>query len=187
MDGSGAGVLAVGLVLCFFGMRSLHLAVPACGFALGWLLAEAFDAQVLPALVIAVAVAVVSWVVVGLVLRTGLFFVGAVAGAVIGAKLFGLLERGDRSVVLAVLFVAAVGALAGVAAARYHDAVLVVVCALAGAALALNGLARVFPDALGFLRDPGSPTQSALVAVAWIVLAVLGWSVQRRRVVRTAG
>jgi hypothetical protein len=30
-----------------------------------------------PALVIAVAVAVVIWVVVGLVLRTGLFFVGA--------------------------------------------------------------------------------------------------------------
>ena len=42
MNGSGLGVLAVGLLLCFAGIRSLNLAVLASGFAVGWLVTKLF-------------------------------------------------------------------------------------------------------------------------------------------------
>ena len=41
---SGLGALVVGLVLCFVGVKWLPVAVLACGFALGWLLTEPFNA-----------------------------------------------------------------------------------------------------------------------------------------------
>ena len=57
MDVSGLGVLAVGLVLCFSGRRSLQVAVLASGFALGCLVAEVLGAQLLTTAVAAVVAA----------------------------------------------------------------------------------------------------------------------------------
>ncbi|GAA2986556.1 hypothetical protein [Actinokineospora diospyrosa] len=177
MDVSGVVVIAVGVVLCFLGVRSLHLAVIASGLALGWLLAEPFDAGPGAAVIIAVAVAALAWVLVVLVFRTGLFFVGALAGAIIGVKLVGLFQGTD--IVLAVLFVAATGFLTGLAVQRYRLPMVAVACALGGAGLALSGLARTFPDALGFLREPAAGWQAVVAGAAWIALGAVGWSAQR--------
>ncbi|GEL21093.1 hypothetical protein PSU4_00470 [Pseudonocardia sulfidoxydans NBRC 16205] len=180
METTGLGVLVVGLLLCFAGARSLNLAVLASGFAVGWLLTEPFDATVLTALVVAAAAAVGAWALAHLVFRVALFFVGGLAGAVIGAKVFGLLQPDGGSVLLAVLFVAATAFIGGLVTQRFRQTALAVVCALGGAGLVLSGLARAFPDALGFLRTPVSAWQSAIAAVAWIGLAVVGWLTQRR-------
>jgi hypothetical protein len=182
MDGSGLGVLAVGLVLCFLGVRSLHLAVATSGFALGWLLSEALGASILTTFLIAVAAAIAAWLLAVFVFRTALFFVGAMCGGVIGAKLFGLLEQDSGNIVLAVLFVLASAFVFGVAVQRFRHGVLSLACALAGAGLALTGLGTAFPEVLGFLRYPQLPWQTVVTAAGWLVLAGAGWAVQRRMV-----
>jgi hypothetical protein len=179
---SGVGPLLVGLVLCFVGVKSLHVAVLAAGFGLGWLITEPFNASLGVALVVALATAVVAWVLATFVFRAALFFVGLIAGAVIGAKLFGLLGGNDQSVVLCVIFVAAVAFVSGIATQRFHTTVLTAVCAFGGAGLVLSGAARAFPDTLGFLRTPTSTTETVVATLAWVVLAILGWLVQRRLV-----
>ncbi|MBM7774278.1 hypothetical protein JOD54_004482 [Actinokineospora baliensis] len=174
---SGVFAMAVGIVLCFFGVRSLHLAVVASGLALGWLLAEPFDAGQGAALIIAVAVAALAWVLVVVVFRTGLFFIGALTGAIIGAKLLGLFQGTD--IVLAILFAASTGFLTGLAVQRYRLPMVALACALGGAGLALSGLAWTFPDALGFLREPAAGWQAVVAGTAWIALGAVGWSAQR--------
>ena len=182
MDGSGLGVLAVGLVLCFLGVRSLHLAVVTSGFALGWLLAEPLGASVPTAFLIGVAAAIGAWVLAVLVFRTALFFVGAMCGGVIGAKLYGLLEQDGGNIVLAVLFVLAAAFIIGFAVQRFSHGMLSLACALGGAGLALSGLARTFPEVLGFLRYPQLPWHTVVTAAGWLALAWAGWAVQRRAV-----
>ncbi len=182
MDITGLGVLAVGLLLCFAGVRSLTMAVLASGFAVGWLVTEPFGATFLTALIVAVAAAIAAWALAHLVFRVALFFVGGLAGAVVGAKLFGLLQPEPGNVVLAVLFVAAMAFIGGFATQRFRQTALIVACALGGAGLILSGLARAFPDALGFLRAPDATWSTVLAALAWIAVAVAGVVVQRRLV-----
>jgi len=179
---TGVGLLVVGLLLCFVGLRSLHLAVLASGFALGWLVAEGLGSSVAVATVVAVCAAVVGWVLATLVFRAGLFVVGGIAGGVIGAKLFGLLDGDDGNVLLAVIFVVAVAVLTGLAAQRFHETAAIGACAFGGAGLALSGLARIWPDALDFLRTPDTTAESVISAAVWLVLGAAGWSVQRRLV-----
>jgi hypothetical protein len=180
VDASGLGVLAVGLVLCFLGVRSLRGAVLASGFALGWLLAEPFGAGLATAFIVAGAAALAGVLLATLVFRVAFFFVGAIAGAVIGAKLFGILQQGEGSVVIAVLFVLASAFLAGLAAQRFTTTALAVVCAAGGAGLVLSGIARTIPGTLGFLRIPNVTWEAIVAAVAWIALATIGCIVQRR-------
>jgi hypothetical protein len=177
---TGVGAALVGLLLCFAGLRSLHLAVLASGFALGWLFAESLDGSLAVVAVVALSAAVVAWVLAVVVFKAALFVVGGIAGGVIGAKLFGLLQPDEGNALLAVLFVLAVAALSGLATQRFHGAVLAWACAFGGAALTLNGAARALPDALGFLRTPDTAVQAVLAMAAWLVLGVTGWSVQRR-------
>jgi hypothetical protein len=181
---SGLGALVVGLVLCFVGVKWLPLAVLASGFALGWLLTEPFNASLGVAFGIALAAAVAAWVLATFVFRAALFFVGLIAGGVIGAKLFGLLQGNDHNILLGLIFVVAVGFISGIATQRFHNTVLTAVCALGGAGLALSGVARAFPDTLGFLRTPTSTAETVIATVVWLVLAILGWLVQRRLVKR---
>src|SRR4051794_7540659 len=183
---AGVGVLAVGLVLCFAGVASLHLAVLASGFALGWLVAESLGGSVAVTVIVAGCAAVVAWVLSTLVFRAALLVVGGVAGGVIGAKLYGLLEGGDGNVVLAILFALAVAVLTGLAAQRFHETALIWACAFGGAGLALSGLARIWPDTLGFLRTPDTTAEAVIDAAAWIALGTLGWSVERRWIRRKA-
>jgi hypothetical protein len=178
VDASGIGVIAVGLVLCLFGVRSPHLAVITGGLALGWLVTEPFGPSLLTAFVVAGAAGLVAWIVAGLVFRAGLFFVGALAGSVIGAKLFGLF-RGD-SVILEILFVAAVAVLAGLAAQNLPRTVAGAACALGGAGLVLSGVAMLLPATASVLRHPAGAWQAVVAGVAWVALAVVGWVSQRR-------
>lgn len=177
---SGVGVIAVGLLLCFGGMFSLHLAVLASGFALGWLVAEALGGSLAVIATVAGCGAVVAWVLATLVFRAGMLVVGGIAGGVIGAKLFGLLEGDDGNVLLGIVFVLAVAVLTGLAAQHFHEAALVWACAFGGAGLVLSGVARVWPDTLGFLRTPDTTAEAVIDAAAWLALGATGWSVQRR-------
>ena len=177
---TGVGVAVVGLLLCFAGRLSIHLAVLASGFALGWLLAEALGGSPGVAAVVAACAAVVGWVLVVFVFRAALFFIGVIAGGVIGAKLFGLLEGDDGNVVLAIIFVLAVAVLTGLAVQRFREAAVIWACAFGGAGLALSGVARIWPDTLSFLREPHSAAQAVISAAAWLVLGAVGWSVQQR-------
>ncbi|MGY1641500.1 hypothetical protein ACI782_10250 [Geodermatophilus sp. SYSU D00703] len=179
---TGVGVVVVGLLLCFAGRLSIHLTVLASGFALGWLLAESLGGSPGVAVVVAACSAVVAWVLATFVFRAALFVVGAFAGGVIGAKLFGLLQGDDGNVVLAILFVVAVAVLTGLATQRFRETAVIWACALGGAGLALSGLARVWPDTLGFLRTPDTTAEAVIDTAAWLVLGVCGWSVQRRLV-----
>ncbi len=42
MDSSGLIALLVGVLLCFYGIRSVNLALLAAGFSVGYLIADAF-------------------------------------------------------------------------------------------------------------------------------------------------
>jgi hypothetical protein len=161
--------------------RSLNLAVLASGFAVGWLITEPFNASVITALIIALAAAAGAWILAHLVFRVALFFVGGLAGALVGAKIFGLLQPDNRSVVLVILFVAATAFIGGFVTQRFRRVALAVVCALGGAVLVMSGLARTFPGTLGFLRDPDAAWQAVTAALAWIALAAAGWVTQRQR------
>ena len=119
--GTGLVVLAVGVLLCFFGIRSVNLALLASGFGLGYFVADATGASTGTALLVAAGVAVVLWLVVSLVFRFATFVVGIAAGAVIGAKLWSALGSSGTSVVLGgvlVLSVAIASATARVPAAN---------------------------------------------------------------------
>jgi hypothetical protein len=179
---TGVGLAVVGLLLCFAGLRSIHLAVLASGFALGWLVAEGLGASLAVTAIVALCAAVVGWVLATLVFRAALFVVGGIAGGVIGAKLFGLLEGDDGNALLAVIFVVAVAVLTGLAAQQFHETAAVWACAFGGAGLALSGVARIWPQALGFLRTPHTAVEGVVSAAVWVALGALGWSVQRRLV-----
>jgi hypothetical protein len=81
-----------------------------------------------------------------------------------------------------ILFVAATAFIGGLVTQRFRRVALAAICALGGAALALSGLARIFPGELGFLRDPDAAWQAVTAALAWLVLAAAGWATQRNRV-----
>ena len=66
---TGVGVLVVGLLLCFAGRLSIHLAVLLSGSALGWLLADSLGASAGVAAVVAGCSAVVAWVLATFVFR----------------------------------------------------------------------------------------------------------------------
>jgi hypothetical protein len=184
---TGVGLAVVGLLLCFVGLRSIHLAVLASGFALGWLLAEGLGGSLAVAAIVAVCVAVVGWVLATVVFRAALFVVGGIAGGVIGAKLFGLLDGDDGNVLLAVIFVVAVAVLTGLAAQRFHETAAIWACAFGGAGLTLSGVARIWPDTLDFLRTPDTTAEAVVSAAVWLVLGALRWSVQRRLVRQHSG
>lgn len=176
---SGWVIVVVGVLLCFAGVASTHLAVLVCGFGLVWLLADLFGASTGVALLVGLGGAVIAWVVVTLVLKTALFFMGGLTGAVIGARLYALLQPTDGNVVVAVVFVLAAAALSGWLAARWSTHVLLWLTAIGGAGLVLSGAGRAV-DGLSWLRAPVSPTQVVGVAAVWVALVVAGWSVQRR-------
>ncbi len=177
---SGWVVLAVGVVLCFFGVGSVHLALLASGFGVGWLLANLFNASAGVALLIGLGGAVIAWVVVTLVFKVARFVVGVIAGSIIGAKLYAILSPGSNSVVLAVLVVVATAIVCGFLADRYRGRVLVWATAIGGAGLILSSLGTIWPSGLGFLRHPTEGGQQWASTGFWVLLTLAGWLTQRR-------
>jgi hypothetical protein len=175
---TGVVGLVVGLVLCFFGVGSLHLAVLGSGFALGWLIAGVFDANTTTTVLVGLGCAVAAWILVSLVFRFGALFVGAVAGGVIGARIFSLFVTGSNKVLLTVVWVAVFAGLSGLLAMRYRGRYLMWATAPGGAGLALAGLGQIAPDALEFLRHPETALEGVLSFGAWLALGLLGRSIQ---------
>lgn len=178
--GSALVVVAVGVLLCFFGIRSVNLALLASGFAVGYLVGDALGESTGTALVVGAVTAVLVWLVVSLVFRFAAVVVGLVAGAVIGAKLWSALATGGTSPVLGFVLVAAVAVASATLAEKYHRRALLWLTVLGGASVLTTGLALLWPSALGFLRRPDEGVEQVLMLVVWLALAAAGWVVQRR-------
>ncbi len=180
--GSAVVLALVGAILCFFGARSVRLAVLVAGFGATWILADVFGASTATTLVIAVVGAIGAWVLTLLFSKFVLFVAGLLVGAVLGAKLFVLLEGDARGHdwVLAIVFVPAVAVTVGFLADRFEHRFLVWATAAAGAALVLSGVGRLGSDTTTVMWRPHSTGGSVVFAIAWIVLTLLGHQVQRR-------
>jgi len=177
---SGWVVLVVGVVLCFLGIGSVHVAILASAFGLGWLLGDLFGATAVTALIIAAGTALIAWALVTLVFKAARFVVGLIAGALIGARLYAIFSGGDRSAVLAAVVVVATALVFGFLADRYKGRVILWATAIGGAGLILGSLGRIWPDSLGFLHNPEAGLQQVTSTLLWVVLAAAGWLTQRR-------
>jgi hypothetical protein len=179
MAPTGLAWLAVGLILCFFGVRSLRLTGFLVGFALAALLADAFGANPLITLIVGLAGGIAGFLLLILIFRFSLWIIGGLVGAVIGVRVYQHFFLGEGNALVLVLFLIAVGLICGFIADRYRQPVLAVLTAAGGASVTLAALGHLWPSVLGFLKQPLTPAQSAIAALAWIVLAVFGWIVQR--------
>jgi hypothetical protein len=177
---SALATILIGLALCLAGARSVRLAVLAAGFGVAWTLAEAFGADTGTALLIALGGAVLAFVLTLLGARL-LFFVGGLCvGAVIGAKLFVLMQGGSADLLLVLIVVPAVALMCALLARRFERPFLRWATALGGAAMVLSGVGRLWADAAGDLWRPESTAGVVLVLALWIVLAIVGRTAQKR-------
>jgi hypothetical protein len=108
------------------------------------------------------------------------FFVGMITGALIGARLYAILSPGEASIPLAVVVVVAVSLVFGFLADRYRGRVLLWATAIGGAGLILSSIGLIWPDALGFLRNPQAGVETVTSTLVWVALAAGGWIIQRR-------
>jgi len=173
-------VLLVGVLLCFYGIRSVNLALVAAGFALGFLVAEAFDADPWTQLWVGLGSGVLMWLVVSLVFRFATFVVGLATGAVVGAKLWAALSDPGTSTLLGIVLVVATAYVAALLAEKYARRALLWFTALGGASVILSGAAMLWDRGLGFLAHPDEGWQQTVMLVVWLAVAGSGWYVQRQ-------
>lgn len=174
-------MIVVGLVLGLAGMWSVRLALVVAGFGATWLVADAFGAGTGTSLLVALAGGVLALVVA--FLASGVLFlaVGAIVGAVVGARLFVLLDTGEASALLAVVFVPAVAGISAVLAGKLRQRFLGWATAIAGAALVLTGIGTLLPDAAGYLADSDEPWKQVASAAIWAATSVAARLFQIRR------
>ncbi|WP_072805980.1 DUF4203 domain-containing protein [Rhodococcoides yunnanense] len=175
---NGIVVLLVGGLLCFYGIRSLHLAVLATGFGIGWLVTDLFNASVSVLFLFALIGAVVAWVVTTLVFKFSAYFIGGLAGAVVGARAADVLQTGDNNWALSAIVVLAVGVSGAFLADKFRARALLWLTSIGGASMILDGVGRA-AGPLEFLHDPSPGWQQVTSTLAWIALSVAGWLVQR--------
>ncbi|GIG23011.1 hypothetical protein Cch01nite_37350 [Cellulomonas chitinilytica] len=176
---TGVVVLLVGVLLCFYGIRSVNLALLASGFAIGYLIADAVGGTGWTAVLVGLGAALLVWVVVTLVFRFATFVVGLATGAVIGAKFWSALANEGTSVLLGVVLVAAVAFLSAFLAEKYAKRMLLWLTALGGASIILSGLGILWPAVFDVLRHPDDGVEQTVMLLTWLVVAGLGWYVQR--------
>lgn len=176
---SGIVILAIGLLLCFYGIRSLNLSVLAAGFGFGWILADLFGASALLLIVFGVVGAVGAWAVTRFVFASAAYFVGGVAGAVGGARLADVVQPGSNNWAVTAIVIVAVTLAAALAAERFGARALLWLSAIGGASMILSGFGRIVSP-LDFLRSPTNGWQEVIAAAAWIVVAAAGVIVQRQ-------
>lgn len=168
---SGFAMIIVGLVLGIAGAWSIRTVLIAAGFGAGWLLSSVFGATFLTALIIALVTALLAWLVLRLATTIVFFSIGALVGVVVGGRLFRLLEGGDGNILLAIVFIPAIGIAGGWLAEKARERFVAWGTAIGGAALVLSGVG-VLVSWLSWLRDPAEGWQAVLGAVAWVALAV---------------
>ncbi|MCY4728180.1 hypothetical protein NYO98_18015 [Nocardioides sp. STR2] len=172
-------LVLVGVLLAVGGIWSIRLVLVCAGAGAAWLVADAFGAGLGTAALIAGASGLLALLVGVLAARVLFFVVGLVVGAVVGARLFTILDTGDASVLLAVVFVPAVAVVGGVALERWRERLVGWVTAIGGSALVLAGLGRVDSD-VRVVSDPAGYGEQAISVAAWVGLAVLARIVQKR-------
>lgn len=184
MNESGFVMVLVGVLLGIAGAWSIRTVLLAAGFGAGWIIASALGAPLIINLVIAAVAALAAYLVLRLASTVVFFVLGALVGAVVGARLYRLLEGGDGSLLLAIIFIPAVGVAGGWLAEKARERFVAWGTSIAGAALTLSGLGVVF-SWLGWLRDPdpGQPVQGVLGAAIWVALAV-GYRLAQRQIAR---
>ena len=168
---SGLTMIIVGLLLGIAGGWSFRTVMLAAGFGAGWLLASVFGATFLVAMVIAVAGALTAWLVLRLATTIVFFILGALVGLLVGARLYRLIEGGDGNLVLAIVFIPAIGVVGGWLAEKSRERFVAWGTSIAGAALVLSGLG-VLVGALSWLRDPENTWQSVVGVASWVALAI---------------
>ncbi|GCE37280.1 MULTISPECIES: DUF4203 domain-containing protein [Rhodococcus] len=176
---SGIAILLVGAVLCFAGVGSLHVAVLASGFGLGWLLAELLSLSLGTTFLFAAIGAVVVWVATTLIFKFAAFFIGIIAGAVVGAKLSRVLQPEDVNWILSGIVIVALAVACGFVADRYRARALLWLTALGGASMVLTGLGMAI-GSLSFLDQPNEGVQQFFASLVWVAIAAAGWLTQRR-------
>ena len=172
-------LVVVGVLLAVGGIWSIRLVLVCAGAGAAWLVADAFGASAATSALVAAASGLLALLVGVLAARVLFFVVGLVVGAVVGARLFTILDTGDASVLLAVVFVPAVAVVGGVALERWRERLVGWVTAIGGSALVLAGLGRVDSD-VRVVSDPVDYGEQAISVAAWVLLAVLARIVQRR-------
>ncbi|MDO3649869.1 DUF4203 domain-containing protein [Nocardia mangyaensis] len=175
---NGIIVALVGALLCFYGVRSVHLGILAIGFGLGWLIADLFNASFWWLLLIALIGAVSSWVVTSLIFRFASYFIGGLTGAMIGTKLATVLQPGDKNWALSMIVALAVCVAGAFLAQKFRARALLWLTSIGGASMVLTGVAGM-SESLAFLRSPEPGWQQVTATLAWIGLSVLGWITQR--------
>lgn len=175
---NGIVVAVVGVLLCFYGIRSVHLGILAIGFGLGWLIADLVNASFWWLLLVGLIGAVSAWVVTSLVFRFASYFIGGLTGAMIGTKLATVLQPGDKNIALSMIVALAVCVAGAFLAEKFRARALLWLTSIGGASMVLSGLGRM-GDSLAFLRDPEPGWQQVTSTLAWIGLSVLGWITQR--------
>lgn len=179
LDANGFVIVAVGAVLCFYGVRSVHLGVLASGFGLGWLIAALFNPSALALILFGLIGAVTAWVVVSLMFTFAAYLVGGLAGAVGAARIADLVQPGDNSWAASGIIIVAIAIASAFAAEKYKARALLWLTSIGGAAMILHGLGRAF-DALDWLRSADTTAGEIGGTVAWVGVALTGWVVQRR-------
>jgi hypothetical protein len=169
---SGLTMIVIGLVLGLAGGWSIRTVLMLVGFGAGWLLANVFDANLLVTLVIAVVGALFAWLIVRLAAAIVFFVVGALVGVLVGARLFRLLEGGDGNLLLAIVFIPAIGIAGGWLAEKTKERFVAWGTSIGGAALVLAGLG-VLVSGLAWLRDPTESWQAVVGGAAWVALSVV--------------
>ena len=175
---SGIVVVLVGALLCFYGIRSVHLGVLAIGFGIGWLIADLFNPSFWALVLFGLVGAVSSWVVTTLVFTFAAYVIGGLTGAMAGAKLAAVVQPGDKNWALSLIVILAVCVAGAFLAERFRARALLWLTSIGGASMMLSGLGRM-SDHLAFLRFPDTGWQEVFAAVAWIALSAAGWIVQR--------
>lgn len=175
---NGIVVAVVGVLLCFYGIRSVHLGILAIGFGLGWMIADLFNASFWWLLLVALIGALSSWVVTSLIFRFAAYFIGGLTGAMIGTKLAMVLQPGDKNWALSMIVALAVCVAGAFLAQKFRARALLWLTSIGGASMILSGVARM-SDSLEFLRSPDAGWQQITSTLAWIGLSVLGWITQR--------
>ncbi|MGO4257566.1 TM7S3/TM198-like domain-containing protein [Marmoricola sp. RAF53] len=175
---TAALLIIVGAVLCFWGSRSIRVAVLAAGFGLGWLLGQIFGSSWTTALLVGLAAAAATLVLTLVFARFVLFVAGALVGAVLGARIFLLADSDASEWVLGLIFVPCVALLGGFLANRWRHPFLRWGTAIAGASLLLAGIGQIGSDSTRMLWRPDSTGGDVVFGVLWVLLTVLGHRVQ---------
>ncbi|WP_228001630.1 DUF4203 domain-containing protein [Nocardia australiensis] len=175
---NGVVVAAVGALLCFYGIRSVHLGILAIGFGLGWLIADMFNPSFWVLLLFGLIGGLSAWVITTLVFRFATYFIGGLTGAMAGAKLATVLQPGEKNWALSMIVTLAVCVAGAFLAEKFRARALLWLTSIGGASMVLSGLGRM-SESLSFLRAPAPGWQQVSATLAWIALSVAGWIVQR--------